>query len=1412
MSGSKAALKAAKAAIDKGHYEDAVTNAQKVLAVDDRNYHANVFLGVALEKQGKDDDAERAYVRATEIKDAEALAWQGLVSLYEKQSTRQFDGYRRASTRLAEIYMNGDDKVRCRSVLEKFQSTAKEKGTRAQYRDALQILLPPNPLYQYLEESLPRLDTAYKILAAIIESEEREQINKEIGERRTRLGARLGEVTLEVKREVLGRSKLEDVYQNVIDWSYDDDIRREYEEKQLQHAYDTLEALQLTQKPDKRATVQKLAEGMVIIKHPFKLAWDIAIEWQDRESLTTLDYGTVMEYVRRFPTTGLGKTLQAYLGSDLCPLPPENTSPKVTDGIKDAEEDEKAFSMSANDRLLLMTEGVQESSHSPLSHRILAEFFFHLEEYESAVETTRRTQKLLHSEKRKSGLRFQDTLDAVDIVLGNSLIYYQTPKNHPEARSIFEDVLTRKPTLTSALIGVGLIFEEQEEYKDAIEYFNRAIARDPSNVKIRAEAAWCRALTADYSQAQAELESCVDRIEGKDTRAQHLKAQILYRLGVCSWQLDPSPAARKDRKGAYARFLAALQADMNFAPAYTSLGIYYADYAKDKKRSRKCFHKAFEISASEIIAAERLARSFADQKEWDLVETVAQRAVESGKVNRAPGSKRKGVAWPFAALGVVELNRQEYARSLLSFQTALRISPEDYHSWVGLGESYHNSGRYIAATKALEQAQAVDAQAPKSDTERTWFAKYMHGNVKREVGEYDEAVQVYEDIIDLRPQELGVLIALCQTLVDGAWRCLENGYFGKAAHWANRAIEVVQSAAKVRAFTFNIWKTLGDACAIFTVAKIHVADFPRTLTVRLLDDGQDVSAYALLADVDDVKQDILQRLSREPEAKTAMKGILHISILAHKRALHIAAEDRHSHAVAWYNLGWAEYRAHVLLSRDRQSGKTSQSSRYMRAAVRCFKRAIELEAKNSEFWNALGLVTARMNPKVSQHSFIRSLFLNDKNARTWTNLGTLYLLQDDVHLSNQAFTRAQSADPDYAHAWLGQGFLALLTGDTTEALMLFTHSFEISDASTVANKRQYALATFDHILTSDAVPTASDFIHPLFALYQLKLESENDWSIMHMFSLFLERIGSYSLAIENLKPLIGLDGENEPSSPSVIPSEQLITASADLARLSFATKDYPAALKCANAVREKLSQHANSVSKLGKDGQEKCRTSAILTASLSHYHAGSLDQAAEAFQPALQDPANEADVTCLLAQVQWASGDREGAKASLFESIENNPGHVLSVMLLGVIAVLDDDHEALDAVFDDLQGLRTSNELSGEDKRRVDKLLRAIAALASASEEDSSVAETAEVMTSIMLSPSSSSAWSQLAALTDDPYPAESALETARRNVQHVGDVSPEELATAFADTGKAVDMQRAIMTAPWMEVGWNGLCSVLSG
>ena len=64
----------------------------------------NVFLGLALEKQDKNDESEKAYSNASKARNDDPLVWQGLITLYEKQASKKIDEYGIAALRLAELF------------------------------------------------------------------------------------------------------------------------------------------------------------------------------------------------------------------------------------------------------------------------------------------------------------------------------------------------------------------------------------------------------------------------------------------------------------------------------------------------------------------------------------------------------------------------------------------------------------------------------------------------------------------------------------------------------------------------------------------------------------------------------------------------------------------------------------------------------------------------------------------------------------------------------------------------------------------------------------------------------------------------------------------------------------------------------------------------------------------------------------------------------------------------------------------------------------------------------------------------------------------------------------------------------------------------------------------------------------
>lgn len=67
-------------------------------------------------------------------------------------------------------------------------------------------MLPGSQLFNYLGDSINGLAGLYIRLAEITEKEEKENINKEIAKRRSRLTATKGNVILEVRQEVFSAS------------------------------------------------------------------------------------------------------------------------------------------------------------------------------------------------------------------------------------------------------------------------------------------------------------------------------------------------------------------------------------------------------------------------------------------------------------------------------------------------------------------------------------------------------------------------------------------------------------------------------------------------------------------------------------------------------------------------------------------------------------------------------------------------------------------------------------------------------------------------------------------------------------------------------------------------------------------------------------------------------------------------------------------------------------------------------------------------------------------------------------------------------------------------------------------------------------------------------------------------------
>lgn len=214
----------------------------------------------------------------------------------------------------------------------------------------------------------------------------------------------------------------------------------------------------------------------------------------------------------------------------------------------------------------------------------------------------------------------------------------------------------------------GYIHEHVQRWKEAKQDFDQVLALcdsgTPKWLEAAEESAWSQIQAGEQKEGIHLLETVADLLEPLPDQETAL-ARVWWRLGRAMW-VDGDETTYLQ---AYQLWIAALKRSTAFAPAYTSLGIYYSDYARppDSTRASKCFQKAFELDPREAEAARRLAEGFVKEQEWELAEIVAKRTIEGeGGAGDASNATTNGLdsrhkptnVWAWKVLGLVALVRR----------------------------------------------------------------------------------------------------------------------------------------------------------------------------------------------------------------------------------------------------------------------------------------------------------------------------------------------------------------------------------------------------------------------------------------------------------------------------------------------------------------------------------------------------------------------------------------------------------------------------------------------------------------------------------------------------------------------------------------------------------------------------------
>lgn len=1304
-------LKLSKQSIQESNFEEAVFYADKVLESDEKNYNALLLIGKAQDELNEPQKSFDAYTRATKVQPENPSAWKGLLLLHEGQ--KDLLKYIDAFVGLIKCYEAADDIHGAGDALIKAQKLKKDNEAQKKF---LHLQLPGSPIYEFLESRFPKIYQTFNKLISIYEKEENEVINKAVSKQRFKIQQDFN--TNAMKYKIYKNSQLPALYNGLINTTMDDEERRMTEGKLLRYIYNLLRVAPANEKAPMRKDAAEMSSGLVVVRTSEPLAWKLDIDWSDPVELKDLEFDTISYYCKNFGEPG-ARVLQAFLHSSISPF---TSDEKVVNNKEKGKEDEEEGDDESENQeewtavgvLEVMSDGFDNDSEFILAYRIMGQLYLQSQEYESASDVAKKGLEMIKKLSQETLTDYYNAKNHLLVILGTAYTYYQAPKNFDKAVQMFDIVLQNESKNINAMIGKGLIFIEKNKLEEAEKLLQTVHDEHPDNYQALYELSWCRIL--QNKDGRDGLKKCLSIITGTDPESMNYRAKILWRIGNSYWK-------EGEKTEAFNSFVRSLQHNPNYAPAYTSLGDFYSSL--DKVRATKCYYKAFELDSGEIEAAYALATEFADNSEWSLVEIVASRVIESERLRTF---SNKEAAWPYRALGIVGLNKRDYAQAVQYFQSSLRLAPRDANAWIGLGEAYTNSGRYIAAAKAFERALVYDSDS--------WVAEYQLGIVNREVMQYEDAIESFKKVLENGYNEMSVKIALIDTYLRAAWYNLVNEFFSQAV---DQAVECILAAKKAIGEGINtqmIWKTVGDACEIFLLVESQEDKVPLTELTNMLEIGCHEQERGL------------------QEGSTVRETLIKFTITSFELSLGSCRKDVSSRAMGYYNLGV------VLLKASTKWGQDT-----LNESVEHLKKAIELEHRNFDFWNAYGIASSSINPRVAQHCFIRSLSFNIAQPKVWANLGALYLIHGDVELAEEAFEKTQAIDPECVNAWLGQGIIESVKGQRDNADATFNQSFLISKGSDSLAKLVYGLSVLERAQSGSSL--IKGYNHEVetgvLALQKyLMLSPKNDYGLT-IQGMLLERESDFEYALKHIENHCQVLEEQYEKSESEQDLEKFCKAKTHLARLYLGNGDY-----------EQAIEHAEFSDSL----------SATLTSGLGYYFLEKLDESIGCFKRALEMSDEDQDVVVLLAQVLWAQGgqeEKEVALDQLYNSVGTKGASLRITLLLGAIGLVDDS-DLIEAAREELEGLTIEDLKKDYDDNRVQEILSLI------------TQSKGPWQRAAFMWPSNFKVWQQI--------DKKVALKLASGNEN----IAAVELSDAWLSEKSIDSAQRAVFYAPWNVNAWTAL------
>ncbi|HEY7154252.1 MAG TPA: tetratricopeptide repeat protein [Gemmataceae bacterium] len=327
-----------------------------------------------------------------------------------------------------------------------------------------------------------------------------------------------------------------------------------------------------------------------------------------------------------------------------------------------------------------------------------------LAEYDKAVECFRKAIEL-------------DPKDVKNYA--NLGIALRGQKKLDEAIAANREAIKLDPNNSDAYCNIGIALADQGKLDDAVAAYRESIKLDPKN----------------SSHAYNNLGRALREQKKLD------EAVAAYRESI---KLDPKHASAYSNLGialhdqkkldeAVECFHKAIELDPKHASAYINLGALLCDDLAEYDEAVECFRKAVELAPTLVTAQHNLGVALMKQGKWPEAIAAAERALAI-----APENPDAQARLACILANCSDENRRDLSRAMALSTKALQRDPNNADYLEVIGSVHYRTGDWKAAIAALEKSMAV----------RESDARYFLAMAHWQLGNKDQARQCYDKAVE----------------------------------------------------------------------------------------------------------------------------------------------------------------------------------------------------------------------------------------------------------------------------------------------------------------------------------------------------------------------------------------------------------------------------------------------------------------------------------------------------------------------------------------------------------------------------------------------------------------------------------------------------------------------------------------